>query len=437
MKQEQYDVVIIGSGIGGLSAAALSAREGYQILVVESLPEIGGLCSTLEYRGFKIPTGVWLLPVHGIVNDFFKEVGADYDVRAIPAPCYRIEGKDYQLPEHGQFRALLTYASGDEVEVQKVIDAFRQAQTWAEPSGLISLSDWVRNYTDNDGIVSVLETVACSFLGPNANEIPAKSFIEFRREMTGYYGVAGHAPKGNLAMMKSLAKVIEAKGGHIWTRCRAKQILVADGVVSGVVVEKGNEAIIINASAVISNAGPRKTVKLVGAENLDRGYLEDVMEKHKEGPGMAITTISDRPLINYEGGLIVVGARRLIGINCLTLTCPELAPLGRHMLCSNAPMQSTATLQDVKKEVGLHIQDLTDNIPGFDEHAEVLHVGCFRGEWPGYQALPGFNLPQKTPIENLYNVGGGVAPVGWMGIPGCVKTAEIVFEDVKNALYYR
>ena len=49
------DVLVIGSGMGGMCAAALLSRKGYRTLVVESLPRVGGRCSTIEYKGFKCP----------------------------------------------------------------------------------------------------------------------------------------------------------------------------------------------------------------------------------------------------------------------------------------------------------------------------------------------------------------------------------------------
>ena len=48
-----------------------------------------------------------------------------------------------------------------------------------------------------------------------------------------------------------------------------------------------------------------------------------------------------------------------------------------------------------------------------------------------YRALPGA-VGQKTSVENLYNVGDGVAPLVPLGLPGCAESARIVVNDIKQ-----
>lgn len=56
----------------------------------------------------------------------------------------------------------------------------------------------------------------------------------------------------------------------------------------------------------------------------------------------------------------------------------------------------------------------------------------FTGEWPAFRTWPGYDLPQKTSIENLYNVGDAVKVPGWYsGVPACAETARVVAEDVQ------
>ncbi|MFX1590608.1 MAG: NAD(P)-binding protein, partial [Promethearchaeota archaeon] len=76
MKYENYDTIIIGSGLGGLTAATLLSRKGFKTLIVESRSHIGGRFSTFEYKGFKLPTGAILIP-DGWVIKLLEEMGVN------------------------------------------------------------------------------------------------------------------------------------------------------------------------------------------------------------------------------------------------------------------------------------------------------------------------------------------------------------------------
>ena len=64
---------IIGAGVGGLATAARLASRGYQVDVLEKLPECGGRAHIIEDKGFKFDTG----PSFVLMPEFFKEVFED------------------------------------------------------------------------------------------------------------------------------------------------------------------------------------------------------------------------------------------------------------------------------------------------------------------------------------------------------------------------
>jgi hypothetical protein len=70
----------------------------------------------------------------------------------------------------------------------------------------------------------------------------------------------------------------------------------------------------------------------------------------------------------------------------------------------------------------------------FEEKAEVLLTGTFHSQWPAMHAWSGDDMPPKTPIVNLYNVGDGVKTPGMIALPAVVETAHRVVEDVKKRL---
>ncbi len=434
MKQEVYDVVVIGSGIGGMSAASLLTHEGYRTLVVERLPQIGGRFSTVEYKGFKLPTGALEVEAMGLIAELYSEVGAGFEVRPLAKLCYRIGGEDVPMLYKGGLRALLLTASEDEEVTGRVMAALKRGMGWEEPSNSISFREWLSEYSSNEKVLGVFQGMIASFMGINAYELPAGEFIRWLKITRSYPAIYGHAPKGNLALMESLAKAMRAQGGEIWTRCETKQILVTDEVARGVVVQTDKDEMEIASRVVISNAGPQKTVELAGSENFDKGYLKQMKESLRPASSIMIHTVSDRPLLEHADSLILTEARRVNWIACPTEACPELAPPGKHLMVSYSTPAFNFPPYDFAQEIAWHLQDLKENIPHFGSEGDILAVNCFHGEWPAFRTWLGYDLPQKTPIENLYNVGDAVKPSGRTGLPASVASGRMVVEDVKSRI---
>jgi phytoene desaturase len=68
-------VVVIGAGIAGLATAALLAREGYQVTVVEARDEVGGRAGSWESNGFRFDTGPSWYLMPEVFDHFFRLLG--------------------------------------------------------------------------------------------------------------------------------------------------------------------------------------------------------------------------------------------------------------------------------------------------------------------------------------------------------------------------
>src|SRR3990172_13437885 len=105
MTKETYDVAIIGSGIGGLSAAARLAHNGYKVLVTERFRLLGGRCSTINLHGYLISTGAIGIEKSGPLEQVFKDVGAPFPVkRPEPQLAYYVDGKTHVIPPNTGLR---------------------------------------------------------------------------------------------------------------------------------------------------------------------------------------------------------------------------------------------------------------------------------------------------------------------------------------------
>jgi phytoene dehydrogenase-like protein len=359
---------------------------------------------------------------------FFHEVGAEFSVRPCGTPHYLINGKIVKLPAKGGFRALLSAATSDPEEIDSVLKAFSRAMNWTDPPETITMREWLLQYTQNKSVLDLFQTMAAATAIVSIDRVSAKGFFLFLKQHRGFrdWGVC---PEGSIALPKSLAKVIEKHGGEIWTSSPGMRIYSEDGVAKGARICKDGQDVDVQASVVISNCGPKRTVDLVGRDNLDMGYVE-ALEKLTPAMAISIHIKSDVPLLDYDH-LLIVGARRIVAIFQLTTVCPELAPPGTHYIVAGGDPVSSLEPSVARKEIDLCLEDLRDLLPGFESHAEILMTGVYHGDWPAMFSIAGQSMSQKTPIVNLYAVGDGFIPEP--GMTAMVGAAGSGFAAAKDA----
>jgi len=428
MKQLKYDIVVIGSGVGGLTSAALLSKAGYKTLVVEKLPLTGGRCSALDYHGYLLPTGA-IMFTEECQGALCKEVGAEFELH-VPESLYtfRIQGKDYPVPPAGALKTIISQVKRDDAEAERVWQAFKRSLTWAEPSYSMSFEEWIRQSTDNPSILGMFQYLTAMLACTTHSNVPAGEYFRMFKEF-GFMKTTGYLPRWGGSFTDALVKAIEGMGGHVWTRCPALEVKIKNGAATGIIARKDNDEIEVAAQAVISNAAPRRTVELIGGEGRSPGYLKDVSNVNSV-PGIIIYATSARPLLEGSSMIALTDARRLFGISDYTYVNPDCSPKGKYLIHGCAFLPSPKPPYDLKKDIELCLQDFRDNLPGFDKYADILKVNTFHGDWGVLGTLPGYSLPIKTPVEGLYLAGDASAPLGWWGAPAAQKSGRLVVEDI-------
>jgi hypothetical protein len=226
-------------------------------------------------------------------------------------------------------------------------------------------------------------------------------------------------------VIDALEKVIKSNGGEIFTKTPARKIIIEDSAARGVVAEREGEKLEIEAKVVISNAGPKKTIELGGEDNFDRAYLKEAREKVRAAAGIDYMIVTDKPLLEAPNVLFTADTQRL---ECFV---SERTADGKYILRTASVPESTI-LYSPKKEYEIFLQDLKETFPDFERcGGRILIARNFYGDWPFYRTWPGDCIGTKTSVENLYNVGDGVIPEGWVGGSGAAESARVVVEDIQ------
>jgi phytoene dehydrogenase-like protein len=92
-----WDAIIVGAGIGGLTAAARLVKAGLRVLVLEKNPHPGGTAYVYHRKGFTFPMGPLGFTYPALVGGTLEDLGA-WDDPKFYRLHYRVNAFDLEIP---------------------------------------------------------------------------------------------------------------------------------------------------------------------------------------------------------------------------------------------------------------------------------------------------------------------------------------------------
>lgn len=401
--------LVIGAGLGGLLSGLLLLKKGYDATIFESLGYPGGRFTNREYKGYQLSTGALHMIPHGRrgpLGKLLRDHGVGVEViTSKPEGFFRVMGRDYLYEE---LPGLFSLA--DKVRLSALL-----AKLTLGRGGKGSFKEWIQGHMKNELVLRLADSFCGWALSIDSSQISAGELMAITKNVDKLGG-PGVPVGGCKGVAEALMEGIEGEGGKLMLRSRVKKIGVENG--RAVYAATNNEK--YPCDLIVSDIGPKATIKLCGEENFPENYVEKIMGIQEAG-GVKISVACDKAMLGHSGVLFTPEARRIDGLNEVTNADSGLAPGGKHLLMSH---QALAPGDDVRKEIQLGLKDLHNIFPDFKENCHVIAAQCYRGRWPVNRARSGVEISPETPVRGLYVVGDAVKPKGFMETEGIAAGVE-------------
>jgi phytoene desaturase len=483
-KDDAYDVVVIGSGLGGLSAAALLAKAGKKVLVAERHHRPGGYVHGFERDDYVFDSAVHLLSAEGgLAQGVLTLVGAQDACDLIRVdPFYTVVFPDLRLEVpltvDAYVEAHARHFPDQEGPLRELIDVcfqipdeMRRVPTEPGLMDLVrfprqcpqlfryrnaSVADLSDKYLTNDRMKALFGAV-WPYMGLPPSRL---SLLGYAMMWTSYIdGGTLYCRGGFQRLANAYVTGLERNGGELVLGREVQKIAVEDGRAVGVVLD-GDE--LIRASTVVSNAGAVQTAeRLVGSEHLPPKYLKKLRDLKLSQSCFVLYLATDfdvrklgathemfiYPDWNFDNvyANLLDGQPSSVGITMPSLHDPTLAPEGEYVLTviTLLPWAQAASWEKGSEPyVEALLQVLYGAFPELDGRITFLERASPRtlerytanpnGAAYGWDMTPdqmGRNRPDhRTPLEGLFLSGHWTQPGAGAGgvIVSGVQTAQLV-----------
>ena len=374
-----YDVIVIGAGCGGLTAGALLSGQGRKVLVLEQSGEIGGCCSSYTRAGYTFDVGASIVEAVYVIDQAFGELGtsAKAELDLIPCdPIYTSLSRDgaritYPLSMEKAIETIAAVSPADAARFRDYAAYFQKFLSIGDDyftSPASTMTDMLRMLLRKPGMLRFVPLFFQSYEDVMRKYFRDEKILESMTYQSYYFGhppdltpglfavvpCSEHEgifyPRGGMIQIPAaIRRVGERRGLEVRLNQRVSRVLVRERRACGVRLADGTE---ITARLVVSNINAKTLyLDLIGEEHLPRltrygikSYAPSMscpmmyIGLDKAPPLESHHTIFPLPLaemdryswIDYPAGRLPKEQFGIIAYT--TLTDPSLAPAGHHVI---------------------------------------------------------------------------------------------------------
>ncbi|MCX5977368.1 MAG: FAD-dependent oxidoreductase [Coprothermobacterota bacterium] len=428
--QDSYPVIVIGSGLAGLTAAALLAKRGLGVLLLEHHYLPGGMCTTLRRHDFSFDTGTALIYGFGergfnshrfVMNELEEEIEIiqhqallvmhfngkriifwpDLD-RFLEELCAAFPGHDEEL------HSLYSYLYGVYAKViarepvivppteippaQNLRTLLRHPLALLQTVRMLSTSteSVIRRFVRDPELLAFFDKLTSTYCYCTIKETPA--ILAATMFVDNHIGGAYYPARSPQILASKLERALEMHGGQAYYRARVEEILIEQGKAVGVRLVDGLE---LRAERVVANATVWNLYGgLIRHERLKPGRLEWARRQIPTYASMVLYLGVEASVIpegTYPVEMLIADPKGVnegdVTVYISSLDDPSIAPPGMHAITVIAPSptpwpspwdpayRSPRYMQRKQETAEKLLNQLEERFPGLRKAIRVMEVG--------------------------------------------------------------
>jgi all-trans-retinol 13,14-reductase len=291
---KKYDVVIIGSGFGGLICGYILSKNGYSVGVFEKHSQIGGCLQTFDRKGITFDTGmhyVGSLEKDQLLHRIFKYLDLLDNVKVHKLDA---DGFEHIVLNDNEYRFAMGYDNFRDTLLQSFPDERKALSRYVTDLNTIftapplissekpgddefflrdivntGIGDYLDSLTQNPELQNVLSSTNMLYAG-----MRDKTPLYIHALINSFYiQSAWRIVGGATSIATSLSNSIKTYGGDVFTRVEVKAIICDSNKATGIQLANGE---IIEAKHLISNVHPAVTLEMLDTKLIKRIYRERI-----------------------------------------------------------------------------------------------------------------------------------------------------------------
>ncbi|MHC5110238.1 MAG: phytoene desaturase family protein [Planctomycetota bacterium] len=457
---DYYDVIVIGSGLAGLTAANYLGKMGRRVLMLEQHYNYGGMATWFRRKGGHI----FDISLHGFPIGMIKSC-RKYWTQEIADSIVQLKNIHFDNPQFTldttfdrlDFTRILIERFGVTAEAVEAFFDYARSMNFYDDQSMTTRELFAKYFPGKSDVMRLLmEPIA--YANGSTLDDPAITYgIVFSNFMSkGVYIFQGGTDK----LIKLMKHEMQANGVDLRRQVQVERIMVEDGRAAGVVANGRR----IDAGCVLSNANLKTTLKsLVGYDQLDESYAAEADAVRLNNSSCQVYMgIKKGEKLDYVGDLLFTSTDeefdsvRLCaedtGSRTFSMYYPDIRPgSDRYAIVSstNANWDDWAHLPDEKYQaqkerlIAVTLDALDKYVPGargkidhieastprtFHYYTQQASGSTFGTKFEGLKVS--MDMPKKVP--GLFHAGSvGIIMSGWLGT---INYGVIVANEVESFL---